>query len=227
MHIKYILLSSFLIALGFTATAQTKSKISFGIRAGAGYNNINGKNQNGDKLTFDMVPRFNGGLVLDIPLANQFSVQPAFLYTTKGAKANDDFLGLPMSTEFNLSYLELPLNFVYKPTLGKGNLLLGFGPYLGYGIGGEVEYLINGKTTTEKIEYTDEYTNINPYDARYFKPFDYGGNLLLGYQFAGGFNAQLNAQLGLAQIKAMNTLSPNSEVEFKNTSFGLSVGYMF
>ena len=80
---------------------------------------------------------------------------------------------------------------------------------------------------TLSIEFTNEYTCANPYDAKYFKPLDYGGNILFGYQFAGGLSGQLNAQLGMAQIKAENTLNPNSKVEFKNTGFGISLGYMF
>jgi hypothetical protein len=227
MNIQKLLLTSLILALGFNASAQNKSGTSFGIRAGFGYQNINGKDQNGANLEFDMVPRFNGGLVVEIPIGNQFYIQPSLLYTTKGAEAKDNYLGLPMSTTFNLSYIELPINFLYKPTLGSGNLLLGFGPYLSYGIGGNAEYIIDGITSEEKIEYTSEYSSANPFDQKYFKPMDYGGNILFGYQFAGGLSAQLNAQLGLAQIKAENTLDPNSQVEFKNTGFGISLGYMF
>jgi len=227
MYLNKILLSSFLIALGFVATAQNTSKVSFGLRGGFDYQNINGKDQNGDKLTFDMVPRFNVGLVMEIPLADQFFIQPALLYSTKGANAKNDYLGLPISTEFNLGYLELPVNLVYKPTLGTGNLIIGFGPYIAYAIGGDVEYTIDGNSTKEKIEFTDEYTSANPFDSKYIKPLDYGGNILFGYQFAGGLSAQLNAQLGLAEMRAKNTLNPNSEVSFKNTGFGISLGYMF
>jgi hypothetical protein len=226
MLINKILLSSFLIALGFAATAQNNSKFSFGLRGGFDYQNINGKDQNGDKLKFDMVPRFNVGLVMEIPLANQFFIQPALLYSTKGGKS-DSYLSLPKSTEFNIGYLELPLNLVYKPTLGNGNLLLGFGPYIAYGINGDVEYTANGVSTKDDIEFTNEYTSDNMGDARYIKPFDYGGNILFGYQFAGGLSAQLNAQLGLAQMMPENTLNTTSKVEFKNTGFGISLGYMF
>jgi hypothetical protein len=227
MSINKILLSGFLIGLGFAATAQNNSKVSFGLRGGFDYQNINGKNQNGDKLTFDMVPRFNVGLVLEIPLADQFFIQPAILYTTKGAEAKNDYLGLPMSTEFNIGYLELPVNLVYKPTLGSGNLMIGFGPYIAYGIGGDVEYTVDGNSTKEKIEFTDTYTNANPFDAKYLKPLDYGGNILFGYQFAGGLSAQLNAQLGLAEMRAKNSVYANNKASFKNTGFGISLGYMF
>lgn len=227
MNTLKILLSGFLIVLGFVATAQDKQKVSFGFRGGFDYQNINGKNQQGDPLKFDMVPRFNAGVVIEIPIANQFFVQPSVLYTTKGAEAKTNYPGLGMATEFNLAYIEVPLNFLYKPTLGKGNLILGGGPYVAYGIGGDVTYTTDGNSQSEKIEFNEEFTSANSLDQKYFKPLDYGGNLLFGYQFAGGFSAQLNAQLGIAQIKAKNTLDPNSKVEFRNTGFGISVGYLF
>lgn len=227
MNFNKILLSSVLIGLGFVSTAQNNSKVSFGLRGGFDYQNINGTDQNGGKLTFDMVPRFHVGLVIEIPVANEFFVQPALLYTTKGTLAKNDYLGLPISTEFNLGYIELPLNFVYKPTIGNGNLIIGLGPYAAYAIGGTIEYTVDGSSTKENIKLTDEYTSANPFDAKYIKPFDYGGNILFGYQFAGGLSAQLNAQLGLAEMRPNNTLNPNSQVSFKNTGFGISLGYMF
>lgn len=227
MRINKLLLSSFLIALGFAATAQNNSKVSFGLRAGFDYRNINGKDQNGDDLKFDMVPRFNGGVVVEIPLAKDFYVQPALLFAAKGGKADGNYIGLPVTVDFKLGYLELPVNFLYKPQLGNGKLLLGFGPYVALGITGEVEYNDGGSATSDKIEYTNEYSNANIYDAKYIKPLDYGGNILFGYQFAGGFSAQLNAQLGLADIKSNNLSHPSSQVEFKNTGFGVSLGYMF
>lgn len=227
MKTRTLLLSGLLLALGFSASAQTKSKVTFGLRGGFDYTNINGKDQYGQDLNFDMVPRFNAGVVVDIPLGSQFSVQPGLLYSTKGAKTNKEYLELNTVADINIAYLELPLNFVYKPTLGAGNLLLGFGPYLGYGIGGKVDYDQNGVKTSDDIEFTDEYTTDNLSNMRYYKPFDFGGNILFGYQFAGGLSAQLNAQLGMADIRAENTLQPNSKAEFKNTAFGISLGYMF
>lgn len=227
MNIKTFLLSSFLIALGFTATAQSKSKVSFGFRGGFDYQTFNGKNQAGNELNVDMVPRFNAGLVLEIPLAKEFVIQPALLYKTKGARSDDNYLGLNLTNEINIAYIELPVNFVYKPTVGKGNLLLGFGPYIAYGVKGEVQYNVDGNTSDDKIEFTDEYTSTIPFDQKYFKPLDYGGNILFGYQFSRGFSAQLNAQLGLAQIRSDNKADPTNKAEFRNTGFGISLGYMF
>ena len=227
MRIHKIFLSSFLLALGFAGTAQNTSKVSFGLRGGFDYRNINGKNQNGDDLNFKMVPRFNGGLVVEIPVAKDFFIQPSLLYATKGGKTEDNFFGSTISAEYNLGYLELPVNFVYKPQLGNGNMLLGFGPYVAYGITGNIKYALDGTSRTDDIEYTKDYSDENSLNGKYIKPFDYGGNILFGYQFARGFSAQLNAQLGMAQIKADNNLDTDSQVKFKNTGFGISLGYMF
>ncbi len=213
--------------LGFAASAQEKSGTSFSLRVGGGFQNFNGKNQNGDKLEMSLVPAYNAGVIVDMPLALGFALQTGLLYTTKGADAKNNFLGLNMATRYKLAYIELPVNFMYKPGLGNGNLLLGAGPYVAYGVGGNVQYEIGNNSSEEKVSYTKEHSSVNPMDQKYFKPLDYGGNLLFGYQFPSGFSAQLNAQLGFAQIRSDNTTQPNSEVEVRNTGFGLSVGYAF
>ncbi len=35
--------------------------------------------------------------------------------------------------------MELPVHVVYKPQLGTGKLIVGFGPYVAYGITGKVK----------------------------------------------------------------------------------------
>lgn len=225
--IQFLFITAIMSVISLSAIAQAKTGTTFGVRAGFDMANINGKNQNGDPLKFDLVPRFNIGVVAEIPIATGFYVQPALLYTTKGANAEKDFLGLDMGTEYNLSYIQMPINLLYKPALGTGKMLIGFGPYVAYGVGGKAKYAVEGAKSEEKIKFTKEYTSLNPMDQNHFKPLDYGGNILLGYQLGSGISAQLNAQLGMAQIKSDNTLTPNSEVAFKNTSFGISIGYQF
>lgn len=225
MKNKVLLLTTALLLFEFSANAQTTG-ISFGLRGGVNLQNINGKDIDGDKLTLGLVPRFNLGVVAGIPIAPDFYFQPGLFFTTKGAKSKDQFLGMDMSVEYNLTYIEMPLSFLYKPVLGDGHFFLGFGPYLAYGIGGKAKFNINNVSTEEKIEFTNEYEGLNPYDWKYFKPFDFGGNLFFGYELKSGISLQLNTQMGLAKINADNkTLSGKSE--FRNTGFGLSLGYNF
>lgn len=225
MKFKILFIIAVLLISGYTASSQSEGT-SFGLRGGVNFQNINGKDMNGDKLTLDMVPRFNVGAVVDVPVAPDFYFETGLLYTTKGAKSKDNFLGMNMSAEYNLSYLELPLNLLYKPLLGKGHLLLGFGPYVAYGLGGNSKYVINNVSSEQKIVYSNEFASVNLYDQE-FEHLDYGGNLFFGYQMSNGISLQLNTQLGMAKINAKNTTYPNSETSFKNTGFGLSLGYNF
>jgi hypothetical protein len=222
MKNKWIITVAFLILAGFSAQAQG---ISFGLRGGFDLQNINGKDFDGAALDLSLVPRFNAGVVVEIPVAPDFFIQPGVLFSTKGAKANDVLFGQNLSLEYNLGYIEVPISFLYKPVLGNGRFLLGFGPYLGYGITGKVEYTINNTTTTEDIEYTKEYAGLLP-EFNKFKPLDFGANVFFGYELAGGLSFQINTQLGLAEINAENT-SISSEASFKNTGFGISLGYRF
>lgn len=225
MNIKNIFLSVAVLLFGYQAHSQTNT-ISFGMQGGISMQTFNGKDSNGDKLELNQVPRFNVGVVLEVPLVPEFYFQSGLLFTTKGAKSDNQFLGLDMSAEYNISYIELPLNFVYKATLGNGQVFLGFGPYLAYGVGGNVKYTIEGVSSEEKVEFTSEFESNNTSNWNNFKPFDYGGNLFFGYQLSSGILVQINTQLGMAQINADNTSNP-SKASFKNTGYGVSLGYMF
>lgn len=222
---KKFVLAFFAIILiaGFTAQSQAQG-ISFGLRAGFDMQNINGKDSDGDALELDLVPRFNLGAVVEIPVAPDFYFQPALLFSTKGAKTGDEFLGQTIELEYNLGYIELPLSLLYKPVLGNGRFILGFGPYLGYGITGKATYTLNSTTTEEDIEWTNEYEGTGT--LAQFKPFDFGANVFFGYELAMGLSFQVNTQLGLAKINP-DSGDGDDEASLNNTGFGISLGYNF
>ena len=109
-----------------------KAKMAFALLGGINFQNLNGKDIDGDKLENDMIIGFHAGVNLQIPIVPQFFFQPGLLFTTKGAKITN-------GSSIKLSYVELPLNVVYKALVGKGKFMLGFGPYIGYAIGGKVK----------------------------------------------------------------------------------------
>ena len=225
MKIKTFFFLALLLISGIRANSQDTG-ISFGLRGGVNMQNINGKNLTGDKLELNLVPRFNFGAVVGIPISPEFRFQTGVMYSAKGAKAKSDFLGLDMAAEYNISYIEMPFNFLYRPVLGNGHFLLGFGPYVAYGFGGKAKFTVNNTSTEEKIVFTNEYQNINPYDWKYFRHMDYGGNLFFGYELNSGLSLQLNTQLGMAKINSENTTF-NNDLEFRNTGYGLSLGFNF
>jgi hypothetical protein len=212
-----------MLLLGISTIAQETEGTSFGVRGGINFQNINGKDASGDKLDNNLVLRFHAGVQANIPVAPEFYFQPGLLFTTKGAKTNS-FLN--SDAEFTINYLELPLSFLYRPLLGTGHFMLGFGPYVAYGLSGKTDINVVGISGKRDIKFANEYTGVLPY-GEYFKRMDYGANLFFGYELQNGFFVQLNTQLGLAKINAKNNTNPNADTALRNTGFGLSIGYMF
>jgi hypothetical protein len=210
--------SSPLFAQEMTANA---GRTTFGLRAGVNFQTINGKNASDKKLKNDLLTGFNAGINVEIPVGTGTYIQPGALYTVKGAKWENKF-------ETKISYIDIPVNLIYKPVLGTGNMLLGFGPYVGFAIGG-TQKDVNDKE--EDIEFTKDYkAPSSPLQSAspQYKRMDAGANFLAGYEFANRISFQLNAQLGLVDI---NPKYPESlgwdDIKYRNTGWGVSLGYRF
>lgn len=208
-----LLMSATLYAQDMTYDA---GRTTFGVRAGVNFQNINGKNQNGSKLENDIATGFHAGVNAEIPLGTGFYLQPGVLYSQKGTEFDND-------NQVKLNYIEVPVNFVYKPILGTGRMLLGFGPYVGFGLGGKV------KTANTKMDVSYEKTaSGNPsLTAGTYKGIDGGANFLAGYEFARNLSFQVNAQLGLMNVNPEFTGATNDESKWRHTGFGVSLGYRF
>lgn len=188
------------------AIAQETSKKSFGILGGVNFQNLNGKLSSGDKLDNDMLLGFHGGVNVQIPIAPEFYFQPGLMFAVKGAKNTTTILGSEITDEIKLNYIEMPLNLVYKGALGNGFILLGFGPYVAYGISGKQVIQGNSLSYEKGVDYN---------------AFDAGGNIFFGYEMASGIFLQLDTQFGMLDI------DPDDNRTAKNTGFGLSLGYRF
>jgi hypothetical protein len=210
----------FLSAAGFLSLgvfAQSKEysigTTTVGITAGVNWNNINGKTATGDDLKNQLKTGFNGGLNVEFPLASGFYLQPGVEYRQKGSELSN-------GNKLGLSYIDIPVNFIYKPLLGTGNMLIGFGPYVGFGIGGKVK---SADGTERTVSFDKDYSPSEAQDVQ-FKKLDAGANFLIGYEFKSKLSAALKAQLGLMDINP-DTNIPGDNTRYRNTGFGLSLGY--
>lgn len=220
-------LFSLTIIFTLAATLAFAQGTSFGIIGGAGMQNLNGKDMLGDKLENDMIIGYHVGVNAQIPIAPQFYFQPGLLFSTKGGENNTTIIATTITSTYKLSYIELPLNLVYKAELGGGYFMLGFGPYVGYGIGGKATVKGGAVTLESDIEFKNEVVIGDPLTTIYFKALDAGANILFGYELAMGVFAQFDAQLGLININPEDKRFPDSKAVIKNTGFGLSLGYRF
>jgi hypothetical protein len=203
--------------LGFGAFTQSKTyslpAATFGITGGVNWNNVNGKTSTGGKLDNNLKTGFTGGVNVEFPVSSGFFLQPGVEYSQKGSEFNN-------GGKLRLSYIDVPVNFIYKPALGMGSMLLGFGPYVGFGINGEVK-AANG--TERKVTFNNNYSTSEAEDIQ-FKKLDAGANFMIGYEFKSKLSASVKAQLGLININPDANV-PGDATRYRNTGFGLSLGY--
>jgi hypothetical protein len=209
-----------------------QAQIEFGILGGINFQNINGKDNSGNKLKNGLLTGFHAGVNVNIPVAPDFYFQPGLLFFVKGSK--NDFFSPPIKasgdlvTTTKLSYIEIPLNLLYRPQLGKGYMLLGFGPYFAFGIGGKESSEFGAVSYKRDIKYKNTVTNIiDLIGNAYYRPFDAGANIFFGYELSMGVFLQLNAQLGLLKINPEYSWATDSKASYKNTGYGISIGYRF
>ncbi len=203
---KKVLLSVAALMIAGITFGQAK----FGIVAGPNFSSATTKSA-GDKETGDLIVGVRAGVTADLPLADEFFIGTGLLFTGKGNKAGDNF-------KTTLSYLQLPINFLFKPEVGNGWLNLGAGPYVAYGLGGKHKGTVSNVSAEWKA-FDDESNIINGK----LKRFDAGLGIVAGYELKAGFNFGINADLGL--VNAYD--NTDNDRSWKNTSFGVYVGYKF
>jgi hypothetical protein len=229
-------LFSFLLIFLFSNSlikAQDDPKVGFGIIGGLNLQTITGKDYYGEKIDNGLVFGFHAGINANIHIASDYYFQPGLLFTTKGGKAFVEEQATKSDPDeitkiVKLNYIEMPLNFLYRPVLGEGHMLLGFGPYLALGIG--------GKGTSEggyqgDYDFDVKFKNPGDWDSEnpteYYRPFDAGANIFFGYEMSAGLFFQLNAQLGMLKVNSEYEGMDTDDTNLKNTGFGLSIGYRF
>ena len=126
-QVSLILIFTLLVSSAIAQTSEI-GKTRFAVLGGVNFQNLNGKDMSGDKLENDLIVGYHFGVNAQIPVAPEFYFQPGLQFSTKGAKNTVSSL----TNTYKLSYIELPLNFVYKGLLGNGYFMIGLGPYLAY-----------------------------------------------------------------------------------------------
>lgn len=228
MKLKLISFAFMLILSVSLVNAQntTKERPSIAILGGVTLQNLVGKDNGGNKLTNDMIFGYHAGINIQIPLVPTFYFQPGLLFSTKGAK--NEFGSL--TGTYKLSYIEMPLNVVYKGVLGNGFIMVGFGPYVAYAIGGKSSIYNESTTIEDDIVFKNVVETGDAYFTVYARRFDAGGNIFAGYETAAGLFFQLDTQFGMLDINPedQRLLAEFSELlSLKNMGFGLSFGYRF
>lgn len=179
--------------------AATSAQIRFGVKGGINLANVSKIEQGVSYVTSSNLA-FHVGIVLDSPLSENFSIQPALLFSQKGFIFNDS----RDIYELTSNYIEVPVNFLYHVT---DALTVGAGPYLGYALSASGKETSRGKSQTIDFDLA--------------KRIDYGINITAGYEVIAGLVISANYSLGLANfgINAPSTSIKNNVIGFSLTKF--------
>lgn len=240
----YTFIAACLIASGAMAqvSGTTTSGLRYGIKAGVNFATIalSGDDiDDEDKDFIKSLTSFQVGAFADIPVSTTFSIQPGLTLSGKGYKTEVDVEGFESDIDFNIMYLEIPVNAVYK----IGGVYLGAGPYAAFAISGKMK----GEDNSEDFEDLLARGN-NKFSARTqglpgqavavgydekleigngadddVKGTDFGLNFTAGYLLNSGLSIGANYGLGLSNI------IPDSEGDgkAKNRVFSITVGFSF
>ena len=230
---KTITMALMIVAFTFTvANAQDgkSRRASFGVQLGGNLNKVNGKDVLGDNFNNKFVPGFQAGINLEIPFTNSFCFQPGVQFITKNVKRTES----DGSITLNMSFVEMPLDFIIKPQVGSGRILIGFGANVAYGLFGNWKTDVKGSNTLDqsgKIKFVNTYDRLaeNPDNDQYIRPLDISIDFSFGYQFSNNFYLQAKGQYGLVNLapEVENQRTGWGRGMVKTITTGLSVGYRF
>lgn len=208
------IISLFVLCIQFSAFAQ---KSRAGMFAGSLFSTMRGT-VNSKKLDVDAKIGFIAGMLVDVPLKNHFSFQPALYYVQKGAVTQQPLESIQkpkITTE--LRYAELALNMVYNTNGAKANLYFGAGPSISFNL---PSYFVTKSADNVRSRQNVVFGNTGPEN---FRGVDFGANLLAGYRFKGGVFIAANYSLGLRNLIPEGSLSTG---DTKNSYVGLSLGWL-
>jgi hypothetical protein len=135
------------------------------------------------------------GILLDVPMQRFGSFQPGLNYIGKNSKDNYiDNTGAQIETETKLSYLEVPINVLFRLPGGGGKITLGGGVSAATALDGHRSTRTGGVGKVDKkLGFGDETTDD-------YALYDFGINALAGYEFKNGFFVTFNYNYGINRL---------------------------
>lgn len=153
------------------SVAVTNAQVRFGVKGG-----VNLANVSGDVEDNKMKIGFHAGALVQIPVTQQFMVQPEAIFSTQGAKFDD---GIDEG-KFNLTYVNIPLLARYQSTSG---FFAQTGPQAGL-------------LMSAKAKVGDDEEDFK----EFMKTLDFSWVFGLGYQTPSGFGVDARFNLGLTNM---------------------------
>jgi hypothetical protein len=207
---KFILLAFLLLIILKNSTGQ-----SLWLQTGFSSATAEYKYQDHDLMDDETFkPRFQIGVIAELPVTPIFSVNPGLILQTKGTYQTYELLD-PESiggTDLKLLNLDIPVLLNLRIPFDKFGLFIEMGPYAGIGLSGTAKYYENTDepyTEKDKVKWGNE---------GYMKRMEYG--------IMGGAGAEINKfKLGLSYTYSMRNVAIADDFVYKNRVLTLFISY--
>jgi len=184
-----------------TISAQ---KASVGITAGLSLANYKVK-EDGNDESDKTKAGITAGLIANFPAGKNFMIQTGVQWVQKGTRENED--GGIDKVSINVNTIEIPVNFLYN----SNRFFIGAGPSVALAVSGKLR--AGDLSVKAKFGHSDE---------DLMKGFDFGANIVTGYQSPGGFLVAANFNQGFSNLMPGG---PGSGT-LKSHYFGIRIGYV-
>ncbi len=207
----------FAAILGFQVQAQTVS-----IRGGLSLANmLDRDNIETYSSMYSNNVGWHLGMLVDFPLGGIASLETGVVLTTKGMKVEEEFFGIGIEARARMYYLDVPVLLkVTAPISGKVDFYATAGPYMGYGMSGNIEATLRFMGMEETESEDISFGNDKEKDT--FKPLEFGLSFGGGLQ-VNAFVIGMSYDLGLTNISVYQ----KQGTTVKNRILKFSVGYRF
>ncbi|MBE8724086.1 porin family protein [Flavobacterium hungaricum] len=210
---KYIIILGTLF-LSAAAAAQTE-KVKMGIKAGL---NLSTLTYDENELNSSEKTGFTAGIMVEIPVVKNFSLQPELLYSQQGTKtsfSDPDVTNSNYNGTLKLNYLNIPVMLKYYLIQG---LSVQAGPQIG------ILLKANNKYQDNFLGYENkESLNLKEYSSG----IDTSVNFGLGYQFKEKFYADLRYNISYSNVFKKGDVNHFISNDMKNRVFQITIGYFF
>ena len=168
-------------------------RLQFGLKAGVNYSNFSNADFNTDALV-----GFHAGAIVGFKLTHNLSIQEEFLFSSEGAKVNEDLFG---KNDVRVYYLDVPFLLKYRTNSG---IYFEAGPQVGM--------------------LAKDYSSATQ-TGSFAQKLDLSAAAGLGYQTKSGFGIGVRYVYGLSKVGAFKDADINPN--FQNSVAQASIFYIF
>ncbi|MDP9954769.1 opacity protein-like surface antigen [Epilithonimonas hungarica] len=197
------------LVAGTFAFAQTSP--SFGLKAGVNVSSISDDGFDDTKAKVG----FSGGLFMNAPITEMFSIQPEVMYSQLGAKTDYTFAGTKFENELKLDYVTVPVMFQFRAT-----------PAFYIEAGPEFGFLVSAKNKLTVSNNSGTGSDTDELDKDDFNSFNMGAALGIGFDITPNFGINARYIAGFSDVTKPAS-DPSTDAKNRNNNFQAGLYYKF